>query len=539
MPSGINYTTFFTGLGRFVKQYDTFNALQTSLLYTANSGLQDILPQYAGTPNLVAGLDSKFNGFASSAAQWESTLQTFVNGLLANLQQPLNAPSNDPTTILNLMIPDMAASGATLNRNTTSCPGSGTAASTNVGSGILIAMANNSQGYPDERIISEAVQFTCTNSAFSGGTYGGETFSITGFPAANNPYTVSANPTGSGTVHNFQVSDKSATFNSILNKNPSFDIYSGGTFPSWSTPVFSAPASYTAVYTWVSTAGVESTPSPASTAVAVVSGQAIAWTLPALASGMSGINLYMDNGSGIYKKQYVGLPGGLVLPVGTMVPGSPPPTSSSVTAPTAALAGAAYVPVPPTQDTSRTWPPTGGGALSLSASTAGPVYIMLPLSTLTSFNGAFILAAALAQFSNTSGTSRLTVAIVNAVPSFTVLVDGDPYALLVNGAYGRLYKTFWANAISPNAQILITWNATGAPSGAKILIDSMVLGPSQTFGNVQYFLLRGQSDFVAGDSFSIATVNSANGLFQRFLAQYYGVTVNSSATPTIPDSLIT
>lgn len=534
MASNINYTTFATRIGKIVNQLNLWTTEQGTTLLGPSSGAQAILAEYTAAPSLTVGLQSSFQGFANTVAGWEAALKVYAdNTILAN-QSALNVSSASVSAVLAAMITDMTLQSppVTFNRNTASVPSTGTAASTNLGNGRLVLFADNIQGYPDERILNEQVTALCVRDRFNGASPGAESFTLTGYPSSS-PYNYL--PMGSGTTSQFGTFDNNSQYNKLL--NPSFDSYTSTSgFNSWTQAVTLNAGTYTVGYTWITLTG-ETTISPVGT-VTVTAGEAISVTLPALPTGAIGANVYMADATSDYLLQYAGLPSAAVWPIANFWQGVNPPTTntSGISAPTAAPTVAAYTPASVPQDTTRVMPATGGGALLLTPSSAGPVFIMQPLSGISSLgiDLAYVLSGWLSQYSVVSG-SNLTIGLVNA-GTFQTLFNGDPSTL--TEAYTLENAAFWLTEVTPNANIMIVWSNSGSAVGS-VLVDSMVFGPMVNFGNVQVALLRGKVDFVQNDTFTYETTNNNAGVFQTFFGRYYGVQVNSSTSPTIPDSLAT
>jgi hypothetical protein len=88
--------------------------------------------------------------------------------------------------------------------------------------------------------------------------------------------------------------------------------------------------------------------------------------------------------------------------------------------------------------------------------------------------------------------------------------------------------------------ITISWtSASGVASTGTILVDNINLGTPTNFGNVQYYLLAGGTNWLRGDTITVVTANNDQGIFQTWFGRFYSVALPSSASPTLPDSLVT
>ena len=224
------YSTVFTQLGRCAYWMNAWVNYQNTLCLAATTGEADDLQSvYTSYRNLGPGFQQSVQSQASTMAGWVSTVQQVANTTLSSLQLSLNAPSNDPSTILSLLATQMTADSQTIEHTVIGSPT--VTAGTNNGNGVLKVSTINSLGITDERIIPEVVEVICNASQWSGGTAGAETFRMTGYPSipANTYGTL-----GNGTGPTLRVADAG-------------NIISNGNFETWT--VANTPNNWTTVGT--------------------------------------------------------------------------------------------------------------------------------------------------------------------------------------------------------------------------------------------------------------------------------------------------
>jgi hypothetical protein len=189
-----------------------------------------------------------------------------------------------------------------------------------------------------------------------------------------------------------------------------------------------------------------------------------------------------------------------------------------------------------TQETSLIHSPAGG-ALKLSGN-----------GTITTITLAQTLAQRFPQYTplafggwlRKNGTvtagSNLKVWITGSGISDIVLYNADPNGLTTSYALTNVFSGMGAE--TPILTVNVSWTAANAAGASAILLlDDLVVAKPTIFGGAAYQLYRGAADFKIGDSFTIATTNDYAGIFQTFLGRFYGVTLPSSGSPTISDSL--
>lgn len=216
----LNYSHIFTLLGRCVFWTNTLVNDQNTLFLASTTGEADNLQAaFNADRDLCANFENQVAGQVSAMAGWVTPLTQIANNVLGSLQAALNAPDSTPGTIIPLLYSQMVADGQSIQSTIISTPVV-TPAGTNVGDGLLKVSTINALGITDERIIDQTVQLICTQSQWSGGTAGAETFSINGFPT---PTSVNLyGPQGNGQGNTITVADAR---NFIQNGN--FETWAG------------------------------------------------------------------------------------------------------------------------------------------------------------------------------------------------------------------------------------------------------------------------------------------------------------------------
>lgn len=164
---------------------------------------------------------------------------------------------------------------------------------------------------------------------------------------------------------------------------------------------------------------------------------------------------------------------------------------------------------------------TQTGSKSLSASTCYIFSVWLR-------KGSGTLASGSNLNISLSGTNLTTTHLFNADPS-TLTTTYQLFSAFIN-----LPNSFYSPVIT------ITWTgANSVASTGTILVDNINLALPTTYGNVQYALFAGGTNFLRGDNITVVTANNNAGVIQTFFGRFYSTNLPSSASPTIPDSLVT
>ena len=220
----IDYNTFFTRLGKFIKEVNLKFPIQYPVLLGSGQGADEILDQFGNRRDLVTGLQSDYEGFALNVESWISTINSYFNRLLADFQLELNSNASDPSTILDDFITQMRedliyvtgnlVSGYITNRST-------------YGNGQLLIGFLNSEGYIDERCKNQKIRALCTSDKHTGSNAGSEYFELTGYPVeAAESYKIQGDGNGPslGTIQG----------NSLI-ANGDFENWTSGIPDGWTT----------------------------------------------------------------------------------------------------------------------------------------------------------------------------------------------------------------------------------------------------------------------------------------------------------------
>ena len=120
-----------------------------------------------------------------------------------------------------------------------------------------------------------------------------------------------------------------------------------------------------------------------------------------------------------------------------------------------------------------------------------------------------------------------------------VVLKFDPSTNL-NPVYTLYFVFFTVPADIPDDYAIhIRWTtANVALAGETILSSGVQLAAADVVNRLRAMIFRGDRDFIKGDEIDVVAVNDYAGIFQTFFGRYYDFVLPSSATPTIPDSLV-
>ncbi len=529
----MNYINFFTSLGKLVKWNNLFATYQSSSLLGSSGAASDIQAGFSSNPTLVSGLSPSVVGWAQQVSGWESQLlQVFGANLWASIQGDVNSPSQQANAIIPYLYLNMVANSQTINRNTSTI--AFTTGASNKGNGTLLVSAlNNQTGISDERLLNETVQIQCTADGISGGVSGGEAWSITGFPTAQQ---FSTQTPGSGSLTNgLNTADQSA--GNILS-NGSFDSYSSSGFTGWTIESLGAGTWYGS-FTYVNSSGQETTPSPVGN-VTLIAGQAATWQLGSLPTGAVSMNFYLSESSTVAGSlQKTGITASYISTTQYSAGRFAPTTNGTGLAPPAsAPTVAAYTPGSSvTQSLNYYAVATGGGSLALTPNSGGDVVISQSLLNMNRTNMWALMGYLSAQNLTTGSTLTIDIEDVTASTAMSIW-NADPST--ITAAFTIHDALAYLENIFPPPVLRIRWAQSSTQgSTAIIYVDAMSVIAATNFGNWNVSVARGTTDFRVGDIFTVTTTNNNAGIFQTYLGTNYNGYLPSSTSPTIADSLAT
>ena len=190
-------------------------------------------------------------------------------------------------------------------------------------------------------------------------------------------------------------------------------------------------------------------------------------------------------------------------------------------------------------------PATGGYSLQLSGDGSTTLFALsqnLPQGSLST-HSVFAVGFWARKGGTVTSGSNITFN-VSGTNYNTTTNTLDPSTLTTTFQY---YKFTFAlqSYIPANLNLSISWmNANAAGGSAIVYIDDAFVVAPTYFGNVGYWLTRGNVDFEAadpplatGDSFGVLTSNNFAGVFQTFFGLAYNVALPSSGSPSISDTL--
>ena len=530
----INYTQLFTQLGSIIKVQSEFTSIQGTTLMGSGQGADSILSQFETQRGLVIGVQSEFQGWASSVESWSQSLQTVAEGVFSNLQGTLNVADSSPQSCVQALAQQMVVDGQTVLSSTVSAP-TITAQATNVGTGQLIVLTSTTSSTPDQRIINEVVGVVCTSDAYSGASAGAEVFQIVGQPSQSSPFTYL--PLGNGTGPNVSVAD--AGNNMLANALMTSSVYLGWTVtvpiePPSAAPTVAvggtsgllAPGTYYIKVTEVGTGGGETTASPESTQFTITSGEVATVTFPTASPGWQSWNIYCTPVNG--------------------ASGSETLYATGITASTYNMSAVA--------GSSSTTPPASNTAILSPSSTSSPVQV--DLTDYFNATGSMGLFGSANAWSTITVEQTLTVTPSTAyyaslwVKAITVPPAGSTLTVNVGGvtllsvAASSISTTVWTNYKAPvytapeTSSLTFSIEITGGSTftSGEIAISNPVLTQPVEFGYCGYVLLRGSADYRVNDKYTVQT-EITSGNFQGYFATNFGVVLPNSATPTIADNL--
>ncbi len=180
--SSIDWTGFFTMLGRCVYWSNTLLTNQNTLFLAPTTGEADnLLTQYESNRDLVTNFQNQVNSQAVSMSSWVGQVVQIATSTLQSLQADLNAPTNNVNQIIPLLAAQMVIDSQTIEHTVITTPVV-TPSGSNVGNGVLLVSIIDIFGNPDQRITPETVSVRCTSDQWTGTQPGAEQFSITGLP---------------------------------------------------------------------------------------------------------------------------------------------------------------------------------------------------------------------------------------------------------------------------------------------------------------------------------------------------------------------
>lgn len=210
---------------------DTFTvAIASSGFTTYTGGGTATLVGITARRDLIDGLWGTYGGITGGAQGWISTLKSYTDLTLADLQAALNATANDPVTIMSLLLLDMADTTAPrsaaqyVNASVVATPTIATV-DTPTGNGTILCSTSLDGTVTDERAINETVLARCTSDVSTGQTAGNELFTLTGWPLTG--FADGVTPRGSGNGPTIQVA--SANGETVAGPN----ILPYGDFETW------------------------------------------------------------------------------------------------------------------------------------------------------------------------------------------------------------------------------------------------------------------------------------------------------------------
>lgn len=511
-----NYTQTFTALGSVVKVTNEITSFAASTLMGSTDGLNDISTDFGFALSLIQGAQSAFTGFASSTASWNGTIKGYSDNLLASLQSALNCPNNSPSTILSYLNKQMIVDSQSIKKNTVSS--SFTSGSSNIGNGTI----NISTLY--EGTLNEGLKISCIQDQYTGASAGKEVFQVVGQPSQP---VFSYLKGGNGNGPNITVADDSSN---LLNGKSSF-VAANWTIGVYLVSPTAAPTvsvagtsgelqagTYYLKVTATGTGGGETLASPESLQFTVTAGEIPTVTFPAAPSGWKSWNVYLTPEAGAIGTEVLYATGittttyniAAFAQTNLIIPPSVNTAIQLNSTNVVASANAAYN--------------TSYGILITEASQNLEVSQVINTSVNTIYMASVMVRTSAAP---TSGSTL----VINA--GGNNLLSLDPSTL--TSTWTRYAITFTTSSTQNNVEFLIS--LTGAVASGEIQISNPVLTQPYLFGGVGYSIFRGASNFRLGDYFSVTTTNDNAGVFQTWITQVYNLSLNSSASPTIADSL--
>ena len=511
---GIAYTTLFHRLGKLIKNVNLWLGWQGTNIMGADNGADEILSQYEARRDLVTGVQQQFQSNAQTVAGWITQLQQVAQATLADLQSSLLTSSNTMSAILPALSYDMAHTTAIATLGAISAAGSGytdgtytkvpltggtgdgAIATVVVSGGVVttVTLTDGGSGYTVADSLSapaDSIGGTCT-SAFAVPVATLSTVTVKKNTVTAPSVTAVGTNTGTGVLLASKVNVNSIDDERVIHETLSAvcaqDRFSG------------------------------------------VSAGAESFTLTGLPQ--TNANNYLPLGNGACPQHLtVAANSQNLLTDGDFENWSGTPLGLTDWTLDAGTWATNLV-----QDLSHAF--TGLAALDLVADGAtGTIGLHQPI---TAQQGSIYCAGVyLRCLAAIDGTSTLTVSITGTGISPVVLFSGNPSGLTTSFV---LHSAFFGlpDIVPPDLALTISWTSAASPtSGKTIIIDQVAVVKTVGFGNVQYALMRGATDFLNGDEFSIVTANDNAGAIQSFFGRFFGAQLPSSSSNTVDDSLAT
>ena len=528
----INLTTLFTQLGRVVYWSNALTADQNTIYLEPTNGMaDDLLSVYNANRALVPNFQGQCQGFASAMAGQVAAVQSIATVTLASLQGALNAPNNNPSTIIPLLSQYMVANAATVQANVPAAVPIffNPIVTASVSTGLVTADTYSQAGthanfpyYASQTLVApillwcNAAGTVWTFSLASGGVgvHGTDYFtSATGdirsaYTAHGGaggvaPVITEGNTTNDVLVTSFLnnqgVNDQRITSGETVVITCTSSQYSGGTAGSEQWAIVGQPVISPAVYGQQGNGTASMTTIDASNVVQ--NGNFETWSGSPLAatnwsptpSGAFGTNIIQSTTqqhSGSACAEFIG--------------NATAPTTISLTQTIASSIQSQTV------YAASVWLKKGSGTFNSGSNLAVSI-------TGTGFSTVYLVGASPFDPSSVLTTSYQQFVIFFTVPNTTG--NGVPIDLSVNIAWSSV-------------------NSAGV--SAQIYVDDLVIARPTNFGNLQLAIFRGSVDPVVGDQFQYGTSLTTTGAFQDFFALWYNQELNSTTgSATISDSLAT
>jgi len=137
-----------------------------------------------------------------------------------------------------------------------------------------------------------------------------------------------------------------------------------------------------------------------------------------------------------------------------------------------------------------------------------------------------------------SGGSNLAVNLTGTGFSTINLFNADPATLTTSYQQFHIYFPTGIE-FGNNMAVEANWTSANSAGGsAVILIDDFVLNTANSFGNVQYSIYRGSTDFLKGDNFSVVTAVNSPAIWSSYFARFYNFQMPTVASsPSVAESL--
>lgn len=238
----INFTTYFTRLGKIINWIKVVNTHRGTTLPTDTDELLDQYTSDNDAREMVTGVLDALRAYQAGGATITTAARTAAENTLIEMIKADNPQEEDNVEeSLKELVTQMEDNSESVDAASVSVTSPATAGSNNVGDGVCLVSVKRGDGLTNELVFDEDLIATCeTDSQEGSATAGQETFTIRGESAASDPLSHDY-PKGSGTNVSITVIDAAQDSSGNLLTNSDFEDFTTSNTPdNWSLDTGSA-----------------------------------------------------------------------------------------------------------------------------------------------------------------------------------------------------------------------------------------------------------------------------------------------------------